>query len=63
MLEKEKNVYGAKMIENDIKDFSLSELQRVFKNCVSPIICVRKALKWIKEDNLTIKKLYQEYGG
>lgn len=48
----------AKMREQNIKDFSNSELDRVFRNTVGPGICKRSALRMIK-DGLTIDEIYK----
>lgn len=48
----------AKMREYNIKNFSNSELNRVFKNTVGPGICKRSALRMI-DDGLTIDEIYK----
>ena len=47
----------AKMREEQIKDFTHTELMRVFKNCVSPEHCMR-AVYLMMHDNFTIDKIY-----
>jgi len=49
----------AKMREQKIKDFSKKELDRVFKDTVSPKACKRGVKKLI-EQGLTIESLYSE---
>jgi len=51
----------AKMRENNLKDFSDDELQRVFKNTVSPTSCIRGARVLI-QNGLTIESLYTKVG-
>jgi hypothetical protein len=57
--EKSLNTIKAKMREQRIKDFSESEIDRVFKNVVSPIAC-KRGVKMLMEQGLTINKLYRE---
>ena len=46
------------MYQEKIKDFSEEELDRVFKNCASPIICKRRVGGLIKEGS-TLEKIYE----
>ena len=48
----------AKMVEHGIKNFTDSELDRVFSNVVAPNFCSNVA-KHLVSKGLTIKKLYQ----
>lgn len=60
--EKSLNTIKAKMREQEVKDFSKSEIDRVFKNVVSPIAC-KRGLNMLLEQGLTINKLYEEVQG
>lgn len=60
--EKSLNTIKAKMREQEVKDFSKSEIDRVFKNVVSPIAC-KRGVKMLMEQGLTIEKLYEEVQG
>lgn len=53
------NTIKAKIREQRIKDFSQAEIDRVFKNVVSPIAC-KRGVKMLMEQGLTIEKLYEE---
>ncbi len=56
-LEKQNNDIKSKMIAENIKNFSKSELHRVFQYTVAPHICLTIARSLIK-GGLTIDKLY-----
>jgi hypothetical protein len=47
----------AKMQEKQIKDFSELELERVFGETVSPIIC-KRGVQMLIDNGLTIEELY-----
>ena len=59
MTLKQANQLKAKMREQKIVNFTDAELDRVFKNVVSPIACKRGTMLLLKQ-GLTIKSLYQE---
>ena len=51
----------AKLREQQVMDFSESELTRAFKHCISPICCKRGVAMMLK-DGLTLQELYSLNG-
>ena len=52
--------YGilAKMAEQELKDFSEEEINRVFANCGAPTVC-KRGLKMMLEDGLTLQEFIE----
>lgn len=54
--------YGiiAKMREQGIESFAPAELDRVFRNCVSPISC-KRYVAWMIQNGLTIEEVRAKF--